>query len=106
MEELLKQLMEQMNTRFDKLNDDINFLKEESSVIKEEVSIIKETVTNNSTEGRSHFKHIEVQLNEQQKKFKVVEGELKKVNIDIEYLSSKTGNHDAEINNINKRIQS
>ena len=55
MEELLKQLMEQMNTRFDKLNDDINFLKEESS-------IIKETVTNNSTEGRSHFKHIEVQL--------------------------------------------
>ncbi len=113
MELLLKQLMDQMNTRFDRLDDEFNFLKKEVSVIKEEVvvtkkevSVIKEEVINSSTESRSHFKHIKEKLDEQKRLFQVVEKELKKANIDIEYLSAKTGKHDTDINNINKRIQS
>lgn len=141
MEKLFKQLIEQMNSRFDKLDDDIQLLGEEVSEIQKEVlgtnkeisnirseitdiktdvndmktevkdiktdvSDIKEVVTNHAIENISHFKYIERKLDEQNNLFTVVESELKKVKIDIEYLSSKTGKHDVEIYNLNQRIQS
>lgn len=92
MEKLIKQLMEQMNKRFDTLEQGMKELKEE--------------IDNTQIENRSYFKHIESQLEQQQRTFQVVSDELKGMKIDIEYLSEKTGKHDAEINNLNRRIQS
>lgn len=55
MEKLIKQLMEQMNKRFDTLEQGMKELKEE--------------IDNTQIENRSYFKHIESQLEQQQRKF-------------------------------------
>ena len=63
-------------------------------------------MNNHQIENRSYFKHIESQLDHQQRTFQVVSDEMRGINIDIEYSSEKTGKHDTEINNLNRRIQS
>ncbi|WP_257350399.1 hypothetical protein [Pseudalkalibacillus decolorationis] len=67
---------------------------------------IETKVDHLSSEMRSHFNHIEGKLDQHQAVFKVVSDEMKSVNFDVDYLSSKTGKHDTEINNIKKKLQS
>lgn len=66
-----------------------------------------ETKVDNLSAGmRSHFNHIEGKLDQHQEIFQVVSNEMKSVHIDVEYLSSRFGKHDTEINNIQKKLQS
>lgn len=92
MNEILKQLMDQMNIRFDNLDQNMKDLKQQ--------------MNHNQIENRSYFKDIESRLDEQQSTFQVVSDEMGRIKIDIAYLSEKTGRHDTEINNINKRTKS
>ena len=133
MEDLLKQLMSQMDKRFEQmdkgfgpngtrqelnsevqgikgevqeLKSEVQGIKGEVQELKAEVQGIKVEMANNQTENRSHFKHIESKLEQQQSTFQVVAEEIRGVRIDIEFLSGKTGKHDAEINNLKQRIHS
>ena len=92
MNEILKQLMDQMNIRFDNLDQNMKDLKQQ--------------MNHNQIENRSYFKDIESRLDEQQSTFQVVSDEMGQIKIDIAYQSEKTGRHDTEINNINKRTKS
>lgn len=64
-----------------------------------------ERFDNLTTEMRSHFKHIETKLDHHEKLYQVVSNELNAAQIDIEYLSEKTGVHDKEINQLKKTIK-
>ena len=83
---------EHMDKRFDKVEQDIRSLTEE--------------VRLNQTENRSHFKHVESQLEQQQHTFQVVGDEIKGDKIDIQYLNQKTSKLDMEVNNLIQRFQS
>ncbi|MBO2534236.1 hypothetical protein JGZ98_00070 [Rummeliibacillus suwonensis] len=71
--------------------------------IEQRLDDLQLELRNNQTENRSHFKHIESRLEQQQHTFQIVADELKNVKIDIDYLSQKTGIHDMEINNLKRR---
>ena len=84
MEELLKQMMEQMNWQFDKIDKrfdgidqrldgiDVRLENVEASVLS-----LKDTVENNASEFRSHFRHIENKLEGHDKMFERVSEELR-----------------------------
>lgn len=99
MEELLKQFMGQMNKRFDQM--DKRFDQMDARFDKVELDM-----ANNQTENRSHFRHIEERLEEQQQTFQVVAEEIKGIKIDINYLNQKVAKHDMEINNLHQRFHS
>lgn len=130
MEELLKQLMGQMESRFEKMEKrmeerfdqidarfeqidahfeqiDTRFEQIDTRFDKVELDIknLTEEVRNNQTENRSHFKHIETQLDSQQQTFQVVTKELTSVKMDIDFLLGKTGKYDAELNKLTQRMQ-
>ena len=131
MEDLIKQLMSQMDKRFDQMDQgfeqveqrfdqmdkrfeqvdkrfeqmDQGFDKIDTRFDKVENDIeeLKKVVSDNQTENRSHFKHIESTLDQLQSTFQVVVKEINAVKIDTEFLSRRTGKHDVEINNLNQR---
>ncbi|PWA08054.1 hypothetical protein DCC39_15685 [Pueribacillus theae] len=108
MEELLKQLMSQMNERFDKIDTEMNQIKEEMNgqrgeikELREEMSglcgeikelreetrglgvaikELREDMANNQTENRSYFQRLETKLEDQQQTFEVVSDELRSIN--------------------------
>src|SRR5690606_28485788 len=96
------------------LKDDVSVLKHDVTVLKDDVSVLKHDVIilkdgqerietkvdNLSSELRSDFKYTNDKLDEHRNIFELVSDEIKSVKIDIEYLSSKTGKHDTELNNI------
>ena len=123
MEELLKQFMGQMDSRFEQMEKrmekrfdqidarfeqiDVRFEQIDARFDKVELDIknLTEEVRNNQTENRSHFKHIETQLDSQQQTFQVVTKELTSVKMDIDFLLGKTGKYDAELNKLTQRMQ-
>ena len=96
------------------IKDDVSVLKQDVTVLKDDVSVLKHDVIilkdgqerietkvdNLSSELRSDFKYTNDKLDEHRNIFELVSDEIKSVKIDIEYLSSKTGKHDTELNNI------
>lgn len=119
MEELLKQFMSQIEGRFDKMDKRFDQIEERFEQVdkrfeqidkrfdkvEQDISDLREEVRHNQSGNRSHFKHIESRLDQQQSAFQVVADELKGLKIDTEYLTGKTGKHDATINNLQQRIQ-
>ena len=89
MEEILKQIL-----------SEIKGLKEGQGRIEIKVDNLETRIDSLSSELRSNFKYTNDKLDEQRKVFDVVSSEIKGVKIDIEYLSSKTGRHDTELNQI------
>lgn len=75
-------------------------------LLKQGQARLEEKMDNLSSETRSGFKHVEENLEEHKEIFKLVSGQMKHLQIDIDYLSEKTGKHDAKLNSIEKRIQS
>ena len=63
-------------------------------------------VDNLSLELRSNFKFTNDKLDEHKKVFDVVSDEIKSINVNIDYLSSKSGKHDMELNNIINKLRS
>lgn len=103
MEEILKQILSEIKG----LKEDVSGLKEDVIGLKEgqgrieiKVDNLETRIDSLSSELRSNFKYTNDKLDEQRKVFDVVSSEIKGVKIDIEYLSSKTGRHDTELNQI------
>jgi archaellum component FlaC len=87
MEQLLKQMMNQMHLQFEKINKgfeqiDQQFIGINQRLDRVETSIqaLKDTVENNASEFRSHFKHIENKLENHDRMFDVVAEEMRRGN--------------------------
>jgi archaellum component FlaC len=91
-EQLLKEMMDQMNRQFDKIDNrfdemDQKFIKIDKRFdvvdlrfdgVEASIQSLKETVENNASEFRSHFRHIENKLEQHDKMFEVVSEELQR----------------------------
>ncbi|MBS4210108.1 hypothetical protein [Bacillus sp. FJAT-50079] len=88
-----------------RLETDVSGLKEDVSDLKSGQERIETKVDHLSSELRSNFKYTQDKLDEHRHIFEVVSNEIKGVKVDIEYLSSKTGRHDTELNNIINRLR-
>ncbi|WP_246050006.1 hypothetical protein [Aquibacillus sediminis] len=94
------------------LKDDVSGVKNDVSGLKDDVSGIKQgqerlesKVDNLSLEVRSNFKYTNDKINDQYNVFEIVSSEIKSTKVDIEYLSSKAGKHDTELNNIMSKLK-
>ena len=133
MEQLIRNLMEQMNHQFIKIDNRFDQMDKRFEGIETRLDVmdkrfegietrldgidvrldgidnrletLTETVNNHATEFRSHFKRIETKLDEHEKVFTVVADEIKGIKYDISHLSAKSGIHDTEISNLKKRMQ-
>ncbi|MEK5037237.1 hypothetical protein [Sporosarcina sp. FSL K6-3457] len=123
MEELLKQFMGQMDSRFEQMEKrmDVRFEEMEKRMdarfeemeermdarfdqVDKRFDKVELDMANNQTENRSHFRHIEERLDKQEQTFEVVAEEIKGIKIDINYLNQKVAKHDMEINNLHQRL--
>ncbi len=122
MEEILKQILNEikdlkadvsnLTTDLTGLKTDVADLKTDVTNLKTDVLFLKEgqgrietKVDSLSSELRSNFKYTIDKLDEHRKVFGVVSDELKGAKVDIEYLSSKTGRHDTELNQIMNKLR-
>ena len=87
------------------LKGDVTGLKQDVSGLKDGQERIESKVDHLSSELRSNFKYTNEKLDEHRKVFGVISNEMKDVKIDVEYLSSKTGKHDMELNNILNKLR-
>ena len=94
MEEVLKQILNEMEG-----------LKQGQERMESKVDALDTKVDSLSSELRSGFKYTHDKLDEHREVFEVVSGEIKGMKVDIEYLSSKTGKHDLELNHIMNKIR-
>jgi chromosome segregation ATPase len=94
----LKEGQDRIEVRVDKLDGKVDKIEEKVDKLELKVDTL-------SSELRSNFKFINDKLDEHRKVFEVVSDEIKGVKVDIEYLSSKTGRHDMELNNIISKLR-
>lgn len=101
MEKILKQILSEIKD----LKNDITDVRQNVIVLKEGQERIEAKVDSLSSELRSNFKYTNDKLDDHRKVFGVVSDEIKGVKVDIEFLSSKTGKHDTELNNLTNRLR-
>lgn len=94
-----------LKTDVSDLKTDVTNLKTDVLFLKEGQGRIETKVDSLSSELRSNFKYTIDKLDEHRKVFGVVSDELKGAKVDIEYLSSKTGRHDTELNQIMNKLR-
>ncbi|GLH64986.1 hypothetical protein [Parageobacillus sp. G301] len=80
-------------------------LEEQQQRLEERQQRWEEKLDNFLIETRSHFKKIEEELAEHRRMFELLSNDWRNAKIDIDYLSAKTGKHDAEIHQIKKRLE-
>jgi hypothetical protein len=80
-------------------------LEERQQRLEERQQRWEEKLDNFMIETRSHFKIIEEELAEHRRMFELLSNDWRNAKIDIDYLSAKTGKHDAEIHQIKKRLE-
>jgi hypothetical protein len=80
-------------------------LEERQQRLEERQQRWEEKLDNFLIETRSHFKKIEEELAEHRRMFELLSNDWRNAKIDIDYLSAKTGKHDAEIHQIKKRLE-
>ncbi|MCR2821543.1 hypothetical protein [Lederbergia panacisoli] len=122
MEETLKLILNEikdLKTDITDLKQDITDIKGDVSVLKQDVSVLKTDVTvlkegqerietkvdHLSSELRSNFKYTNNKLDEHRNVFEIVSNEIKGVKVNIDYLSSKTGRHDTELDSIMVKLR-
>ena len=88
-----------------KVNKSLDTIDSRLDKVESSIESLRETVENNATEFRSHFKHIETKLDRHEKQFEVFAEAIRGNEIDIKFLSEKSGVHEKEINQIKTRIQ-
>jgi hypothetical protein len=76
-------------------------LEERQQCLEENQLRLEEKLDNFIIETRSHFKKVEDELEQHRHMF----NKWKNIEIDIDYLSAKTGKHDIEINKLKKKLE-
>lgn len=102
MEEILNQILHELKD----VKQDLNGLKQDIKDLKQGQDRLETKVDNLSLELRSNFKFTNDKLDEHKKVFDVVADEIKNVKGNIDYLSSKSGKHDMELNSIINKLRS
>lgn len=108
MEEILKQILNEINNLKEgqeRIAEKVTNVDSKVDSLDLKVNNLDSKAENILSEMRSNFRYINDKLDEHRKVFDVVSDEIKSVKIDIEYLSSKTGKHDTELNNILNRLR-
>ncbi|MGG3467885.1 hypothetical protein ABES02_10450 [Neobacillus pocheonensis] len=79
MEQLLKQMMEQMNQqfekierRFDAIDQRLDRIDQRLDVLESSMKSLTETVHNNASEMRSHFRYMEIKMERHDKMFEII----------------------------------
>ncbi|GMB07663.1 hypothetical protein [Thermolongibacillus altinsuensis] len=80
-------------------------LEERQQRLEENQLRLEEKLDNFMIETRSHFKKMEDELEQHRHMFELVSNKWKNIEIDIDYLSAKTGKHDTEINKLKKKLE-
>ncbi len=80
-------------------------LEERQQCLEENQLRLEEKLDNFIIETRSHFKKVEDELEQHRHIFEFVSNKWKNIEIDIDYLSAKTGKHDTEINKLKKKLE-
>jgi hypothetical protein len=80
-------------------------LEERQQRLEENQLRLEEKLDNFMVETRCHFKKMEDELERQRHMFELVSNKWKNIEIDIDYLSAKTGKHDTEINKLKKKLE-
>lgn len=101
MEEILKQILSEIKD----IKENVTGLQQDVIDLKDGQGRIETKVDSLSTELRSNFKYTHDKLDEHRKVFDVISDEIKGAKVDIEYLSSKTGRHDTELNKILNKLR-
>jgi len=104
--EQMEKRFDQVDARFEQIDNRFEQMDKRFDTVEQDIRSLTEEVRHNQTENRSHFKHVEAKLEQQQQQtFEVVVEEIKGIKIDINYLNQKVGKHDMEINNLHQRLQ-
>ncbi|GGK35262.1 hypothetical protein GCM10010965_30340 [Caldalkalibacillus thermarum] len=88
------------------LKNEVQELKQSQKELKTEILKNRESIDNLATEMRSHFRHLETNIEQHYKAFGVVSEKIRNIEYSVDFLGEKTGRHDMEINNIQKKLQS
>ncbi|WP_044747853.1 hypothetical protein [Bacillus alveayuensis] len=80
-------------------------LEERQQHLEENQLRLEEKLDNFIIETRSHFKKVEDELEQHHHMFELASNKWKNIEIDIDYLSAKTGKHDTEINKLKKKLE-
>lgn len=101
----LEERQQRLEERQQRLEEQQQRLEEQQQRLEERQQRWEEKLDNFLIETRSHFKKIEEELGEHRRMFELLSNDWRNVKIDIDYLSAKTGKHDAEIHQIKKRLE-
>ncbi|WP_243292179.1 hypothetical protein [Bacillus sp. FJAT-47783] len=91
-----------MENKLDAILESLELLKQGQIRLEKSQARLEEKMDNLSSETRNGFKQVEENLEEHKEIFKLVSGQMKNFKIDIDYLSEKTGKHDAKLNSLEK----
>lgn len=98
--------MEKFESRMEKFEENQERFEVRMEKFEGNQQNFDEKLDNLTLELRSNFKYTNDKLQEHRKVFDIVSGEIKGIKVDVDYLSSKIGKHDMELNNIVSRIKS
>jgi chromosome segregation ATPase len=101
----LEERQQRLEERQQRLEERQQRLEEQQQRLEERQQSWEEKLDNFIIETRSHFKKIEEELVEHRRMLELLSNDWRNAKIDIDYLSAKTGKHDAEIHQIKKRLE-
>jgi chromosome segregation ATPase len=101
----LEERQQRLEERQQRLEERQQRLEEQQQRLEERQQRWEKKLDNFIIETRSHFKKIEEELVEHRRMLELLSNDWRNAKIDIDYLSAKTGKHDAEIHQIKKRLE-
>jgi hypothetical protein len=101
----LEERQQRLEERQQRLEERQQRLEEQQQRLEERQQRWEEKLDHFMIETRSHLKKIEEELVEHRRMFELLSNDWRNAKIDIDYLSAKTGKHDAEIHQIKKRLE-
>jgi hypothetical protein len=101
----LEQNQQRLEERQQRLEENQLRLEKRQQHLEENQLRLEEKLDNFIIETRSHFKKVEDKLEQHRHMFELASNKWKNIEIDIDYLSAKTGKHDTEINKLKKKLE-
>jgi exonuclease VII large subunit len=98
---VFKEELQPIHERLARLEEGQLRLEQNQQRLEERQQRLEEKLDNFIIETRSHFKKVEDELEQHRRMF----NKWKNIEIDIDYLSAKTGKHDIEINKLKKKLE-
>jgi hypothetical protein len=101
----LEERQQRLEERQQHLEENQLRLEKRQQHLEENQLRLEEKLDNFIIETRSHFKKVEDELEQHHHMFELASNKWKNIEIDIDYLSAKTGKHDTEINKLKKKLE-